>query len=268
MICEDTICCERDFSRGRMSTGSEDIETGQQLEIQDGGLKSKQATVQNAAKAQINENDSKMWSKEDIEALDREEDDLICRILRKMRVEAIKTRREERKNMLVRLLGEETEETKSLTCEEINKLAREENEKTKKISINLFKTLAAENMQRTFYDKSILNDENGVPQHEVTSIVAIRSLKDRDAEAKPIYVSLSFRNSQMLRNVGYIADDIAINQNEEIPSEEKTTETCEKETQEDVKEVKEKDGNNNNKDKKEKKKSNLKLLPILRSNRQ
>ncbi|KMQ81704.1 hypothetical protein RF55_25503, partial [Lasius niger] len=51
-----------------------------------------------------------MWSKEDIDALNREEDELVCKIMKKMKFEAIKTRREERRNMLEKLLGEVNEE--------------------------------------------------------------------------------------------------------------------------------------------------------------
>lgn len=117
--------------------------------------------------------------------------------------------------MLESLLGIENEATKKLTSDEVTELVRSEKKCTKQISIDLFRALAAKNMQRTFWDKSVLKNNKNEPQYEVTMIVVIRNLKEAEIESRPIYLKMSFQNAQMWKDVNYIPEEQLTGKKEE-----------------------------------------------------
>ncbi|KMQ88181.1 retrovirus-related pol polyprotein from transposon [Lasius niger] len=217
VVCEDSVCCERSFSRGRIGTDPRDIRTGQQLEDQVGRLKRQRVTAADTVSEESSISNDEMLSKEEAEAMDQRENELVQRIANKIKIDAIRRRREERIQMLERLLSEEAEELKNISTEQISELIVRENERSREISKSIYDALNAENLQKTFFERNTLRDDEGKPAHEVTTIVTIRNVDVIGAKAKPIYLNMTFDGNQVWGDIGYVNNQ-QLTQSAEEPS--------------------------------------------------
>ncbi|KMQ83629.1 hypothetical protein RF55_19499 [Lasius niger] len=147
-----------------------------------------------------------MMSPEEIEEANKIEEELLKRVLAKIKLRGYKIRREERKAMLESLASEE-KDGKEPTLEEVEKYIEDENNRAKKVSDALLLTMQTENMQRTFHNISTILDEEGQPMHEVTTIVSIRNLKAVKEKPKPINVNMTYMGHESWTEVKSVNEE-------------------------------------------------------------
>ncbi|KMQ85883.1 hypothetical protein RF55_15309 [Lasius niger] len=142
-----------------------------------------------------------MMSTEEIEEVNRIEEELLKRMTAKIKLRGFRLRREERKAMLEHLACEEKEGNEP-TLEEVDKFIEAENNRAKEISDALLLT-----MQKTFHNVSTLLDEKGQPMHEVTTTVSIRNLKVFIEKPKPININVTCMGHESWTDVKVVNEE-------------------------------------------------------------
>ncbi|KMQ82860.1 elg1p, partial [Lasius niger] len=112
------------------------------------------------------DNEDEMEFKNQLEALSEEESILLKRIDKRIKMQSMIKKRQERLNILHRLAGEMDDETTPLEAE-IDELSKIEQKRTAKVSKKIFLALQAENIKRTFHQVAKLEDKDGTPVHDV-----------------------------------------------------------------------------------------------------
>ncbi|KMQ89852.1 s68306 pol retrotransposon woot [Lasius niger] len=184
------------------------VRNGLKGKIQDGSVTTKRVTscTNNSEFFKENsENKEKMLSQEKWDKLYEEEDELVKRILAEVKLRATEAKCLQRIQMLRSLAEQEDDQTRP-SMQEIDKTVEREDRRTKEIFQKILTAVAAENMCRVFFDKSRLENEEGSPEHEVMTIVAIRNLKQTPDAIKPINVNVTIEGNNMTKNVMYVKE--------------------------------------------------------------
>ncbi|KMQ86653.1 hypothetical protein RF55_14311 [Lasius niger] len=186
--CEDSICCENKADELRMRDAHNEIKTERQPSERHNAISD--SRVNNDLTKAIIIKTTKMMSKEEIAEANIIEEELLKRVIAKIKLRGYKIRRDERRAMLEQLASEE-DQGKEPTLEKVEKFIKDGNCRAKEISDALLLTMQTENMQRTFHNVSTISDEEGRPIHEVTTIVSIRNLKTVKEKPKPININMT-----------------------------------------------------------------------------
>lgn len=179
------------------------MRNGLKEKIQDGGVTRERVvscTDNNKFLNETSTNRTKMLSQEKWDKLYEEEDELVKRILAEVKLRATEAKCLQRVQML-RSLAEREDDRARPAMQEIEKIVEREDKRTEEIFQKILTAVAATNMCRVFFDKSRLENEEGSPEHEIMTIVAVRNLKQTPDVIKPINVNITSEGNNMTKNV-------------------------------------------------------------------
>lgn len=82
-------------------------------------------------------------------------------------------------------------------------------DRTTKINRALFMARQMNEKNRTFYDESILLNEDGQPDYEISSMITIRKIpEDRITVNKPISINFTLDGNMLTKNITFLNQNI------------------------------------------------------------
>ncbi|CAL1672437.1 unnamed protein product [Lasius platythorax] len=188
------------------------MKNGPKDQIQYGGLPVTSETSDQVIRANKSKIQCKMDYRSQIQKLREEENNLLRRIDKKIRMQGIIKKQQARINMLRKLAGEEEEEEFSPTPMEIEEISRKENNRATEVSRKIFVALQAVNTEGTFGKKVIVRDKDNKTECDVNVIVTVKHLRPIKNVVKPIKLDLTIENNTMNGNIVFVE-----NKDETIP---------------------------------------------------
>ncbi|KMQ82778.1 hypothetical protein RF55_21895, partial [Lasius niger] len=179
------------------------MESGSKDQIQYGGLPVTGETSDQVISANKSKVRCKMDYRSQIQKLREEENILLRRIDKKIRMQGIIKKQQARINMLRKLAGEE-EEKSSPTPMEIEEISRKENYRATEVSRKVFVALQAVNTEGTFGKKVIIKDKDNKTECDVDVIVTVKHLRPIKNVVKPIKLDLTIENNTMNGNIVFV----------------------------------------------------------------
>ncbi|KMQ85073.1 hypothetical protein RF55_16626 [Lasius niger] len=143
--------------------------------------------------------------KSQIQKLREEENVLLRRIDKKIRMQGIIKKQQSRINMLRKLAGEE-EDDAFPTPMEVEEISTRENERTSEVSRKVFFALQAVNTQGTFCKKASIVDKDNKAVYDVNVIVTVKSVKQSKSGVKPINMNLTIKNNKIDGKISFVDD--------------------------------------------------------------
>ncbi|KMQ85697.1 hypothetical protein RF55_15599 [Lasius niger] len=187
-----------------MESGPKDIN-------QYGGLsvsREKCCDVNNVNKTKVS---CKMDYKEQIKKLNEEESALLRRIDKRIRMQGILKKQQQRINMLRRLAGEDEEDTFP-TPMEVEKISKKESDKSAEVSRKVFLALQAVNAEGTFCKKVTIKDNENKDTCDINVIVTVKRVQQSANTVKPVKINLTIEDGAMNGEISFVED-----KNEIIP---------------------------------------------------
>ncbi|CAL1672417.1 unnamed protein product [Lasius platythorax] len=201
------IVSEHTECRGR----SDVMESGPKGINQYGGLsvsREKCCDVNNVNKTKVS---CKMDYKEQIKKLNEEESALLRRIDKRIRMQGILKKQQQRINMLRRLAGEDEEDTFP-TPMEVEKISKKESDKSAEVSRKVFLALQAVNAEGTFCKKVTIKDNENKDTCDINVIVTVKRVQQSANTVKPVKINLTIEDGAMNGEISFVED-----KNEIIP---------------------------------------------------
>lgn len=139
-----------------------------------------------------------------------EKDELVQKIVSDLKWQATVTEREERLNIL-RRLASKIDDTNKPSGKQIDAGWKMEKERTTDVNKTLFTARQMNEKNRTFYDETILTNENGRDEYEITSMISIRKIpEDRLTINKPISINFTLDGNRLMKNITFINQNVAV----------------------------------------------------------
>ncbi|CAL1672585.1 unnamed protein product [Lasius platythorax] len=184
--------------RGRASV----VERGPKDRIQHGGLTGFSDKSRGTISGSEKQLTAKIKYTRQLERMREEEEALLRRIQRRIKLQATVKRQQERLNMLRRLAGEEEPE-QAPTAAEVETITTLEEQRTAKVSETLFLALQAANVDRTFHRKINAKDINDESEYELDIVVAVKGVRQSASVVKAINIKLSIKGNTMESDVSF-----------------------------------------------------------------
>ncbi|KMQ86671.1 hypothetical protein RF55_14289 [Lasius niger] len=143
--------------------------------------------------------------KKQFEKLREEENILLRRIEKKIRMQGILKKQQSRINMLRKLAGEEDEDV-SPTPMEVEEISKKESQRTTEISRKVFCALQEVNTQGTFCKKASVIDKDTKAEYEVNAIVTVKCVKQSESVVRPINLNLTIKNNAIDGKISFVKD--------------------------------------------------------------
>ncbi|KMQ87784.1 hypothetical protein RF55_5358 [Lasius niger] len=179
------------------------MENGPKDRIQYGGSAVTSKSLREVISSSQSELRRKMDYREQIRKLREEENSLLQRIEKRIRMQGIIKKQQARINMLRRLAGEEEEETIP-TPVEIEEISRRENNRAAEVSRKVFFAIQAVNTEGTFCKKATIKDSDNKSECDVNVIVSIKRAKTDNSTVRPIKIDLTIKDNAMRGDIIFL----------------------------------------------------------------
>ncbi|CAL1672412.1 unnamed protein product [Lasius platythorax] len=179
-------------TRGRAS--AEYMEISRQGQNQHGDITCSRDLSRSKLSEENKQSTAEMEFKNQLEALSEEENNLLRRIEKRIRMQSVIKKRQERLNILRRLAGDTDDETTPSETE-IDELTKIEQKRTAEVSKKIFLALQAENIERTFHQVAKLEDNDGIPVYDVDIVVSVKKLSQSTGVNKAINIDMTIEGN-------------------------------------------------------------------------